>query len=243
MLSQKADFTLSDFYKCWVVVELKLSSRAKHPSKTKLETFLLKSLKQRENKIIDNNLMQCAMVLDPRFCDEVFDYKLAEAKNVLLNMYNRMKIFRTEADESTTEAVCSSSSADIFAQYLKNKTKQRNQMLDRTITDDEIFSSIDSFIQNDAMHTTDESWSILQFWEDKKKDYPALYELAMVIYAIAPTQVTVERNFSVLGYIFNDRRSNLSQKLLEDVLLIVLNQDLFELVNEEKINTLLSSGN
>lgn len=95
MMSQKADFTLSDFYKCWVVVKLKLSSRALQPSKTKLETYLLKSLKKRENKIIDNNLMQCAMVLDPRFCDEVIDSKLADTKDDLVNIWNQKSVGRS----------------------------------------------------------------------------------------------------------------------------------------------------
>lgn len=65
----------------------------------------------------------------------------------------------------------------------------------------------------------------------------------MIIHAIAPTQITVERNFSVIAYVFNARRSNLSQKLLEDILMIVLNGDLFEIVNQESIDILITSGN
>lgn len=245
MVSQKADFTLSDFYKCWVVVQLKLTIRTEMPSKTKLETYLLESLMSRKHQIIDNCLMRCAMLLDPRFCDEIIDDQLADTKDLLVNIWNQLKTFknRVYAAELTPEVAKTSSSADIFAQYIKNKIKKRNQDLDSTITDDEVLTSIDLFVKDEALQTTDDSWSIFKFWAEKKNKNPVLYELAMVIHAIAPTQVTVERNFSVLAYVYNARRSNLSQKLLENILMIVLNADLFEIVNEENIDILITRGN
>lgn len=245
MVSQKADFTLSDFYKCWVVVQLKLKSRTVKPTKTNLGSYLLKSLMKREHQIIDNSLMRCAMLLDPRFCDEIIDNQLADTKDLLVNIWNQMKAFRNHVDaaELTPEVAEKSSSADIFAQYIRNKLKKRNEDLNSTITDDEVLTSIDLFVKDEALQTTDDSWSIFKFWAEKKTKYPVLYELAMVIHAIAPTQVTVERNFSVLAYIFNSRRSNLLPKLLEDILMIVLNADLFEILNQENIDILVAKGN
>lgn len=55
----------------------------------------------------------------------------------------------------------------------------------------------------------------------------------MVIFAVASTQFVVERAFSVLSYIFNDRRTQLTSRMLEDILMICLNKYLFHQVNEE----------
>lgn len=52
MVSQKADFTLSDFHKCWVGVQLKLTIRTERPSTIKQETYLVESLMKRKLQII-----------------------------------------------------------------------------------------------------------------------------------------------------------------------------------------------
>lgn len=68
--SQKSKLTLSDFYYCWIITQLKLNNRTNQPSHTKIASHLLKSSKKREPKFLDNDLMNCSLILDPRFCDE-----------------------------------------------------------------------------------------------------------------------------------------------------------------------------
>lgn len=55
---------------------------------------------------------------------------------------------------------------------------------------------------------------------------------------MSPTQVVVERAFSTLNHVFGCHRSQLKGCLLDDILLICLNADLFELVNMEDISEL-----
>lgn len=137
-----------------------------------------------------------------------------------------------------------SSSANIFQSYMRNKGKERQTILQNTTTNDDILRSVDLFIEQEgsAEQSIDDDLSILKFWETKKKSYPILYEIAMVIFGIAPTEVTVERMFSVFGYIFNDYRSGLSQRLLEDMLIICLNPELFDEVNAENANYLMTKN-
>lgn len=68
-LAQKADITLTEFYKSWIITKLKVQSRMNRPTKTELDKYLLEAIKKREPNLIDNDLMKCALILDPRFCD------------------------------------------------------------------------------------------------------------------------------------------------------------------------------
>lgn len=244
--SQKSNLTLSDFYKCWIIVQLKLDNRLNQPSHTKLESHLLKSLRKREPKLLDKDLMKCALILDPRFCDELGETDSDKAKDILVNVWSEMKEFKKQVNDAETmaENACPTSNADIFAQYMKNKSKKRTQILEDTYTDDDVISSINTFIQHETVRGNDiqSDWTIFSFWENKKNTYPVLYELAMVIFSIAPSQATIERNFSVLSLIFELHRSNLGHKMLVDILMIVLNSDLFEIVNTEEIENSMSSA-
>lgn len=243
--SQKSNLTLSDFYKCWIIIQLKLDNRLNQPSHTKLESHLLKSLKKREPKLLDNDLMKCAMILDPRFCDELGENDSEKAKEILVKVWSQMKEFKKQVNdgETMTENASSTSNASIFAQYMKNKNKRRTQILEDTYTDDDVISSINTFIQHETVeeNNMESDWTIFNFWKKKRNNYIVLYELAMVIFSIAPSQATIERNFSVLSLIFELHRCNLGQKMLENILMIVLNADIFEMVNAEEIENLMST--
>lgn len=245
VLAQKADFCLTEFYKCWIVTKLKLQARINQSSKTKLNTILLKSMQKRENRLLDNSLMKCAMLLDPRFCDEIEGDELVQTKKMLADIWKSMKpaLSFQENEMSTSANDSMASNADIFQNYMKHKGKQRQTILQNTTIDDDILRSADLFIvqEGSVEESINDTWSILKFWATKKKNYPILYEIAMVIFGIAPTEVTIERMFSVFGYIFNDYRTALSQPLLEDILIICLNPDLFEEVNADDIKYLLTT--
>lgn len=207
---------------------------------------MLKSIQKRERQLLDNNLMKCAMILDPRFYDELEGEQAMQTKQILVRIWNLMKLLRKEEVNGTNtmnQNANMDSNTDIFRNYMKNKGKHRQSVLESTTTNDEFLDSIDLFIERENTEdcTFDDSWSILKFWESKKKSHPLLYEVAMVIFAIAPTQVTIERLFSVFAHIFNDHRISLFQPLLEDILIICLNQDLFEEVNTEDMNYLLTT--
>lgn len=244
MTCQKADLNLTDFYKCWIITKLKIQSRINRPSKTKLDESLLKSMAKRESKLIGNQLMNCAMILDPRFCDELSIEQTTQTKELLLGIWNKLKRFR-HSESNLTDGINENnvqiSDSDIFNSYMRNKNKHRQTIVECTTTNNDVINSINTFIAKETFEEpcAEDGFSIIQYWESKKKEYPILFEIAMVILAIAPTQVTIERMFSAFGHLYNDYRTSLSQKLLEDILLICLNLDLLEVVNKEDINNLL----
>lgn len=82
------------------------------------------------------------------------------------------------------------------------------------------------------------SASVLEYWQSAKQDHTELYKLALVIFSIPPTKVQIERDFSLLKFVFSDRRCSIASERLEEIMLIHLNKDLFELVNHEAIEEL-----
>lgn len=77
--------------------------------------------------------------------------------------------------------------------------------------------------------------SVLSFWENAKDTEGVLYELAMTVYAIPPTEVQIERDFSRLDKILTKFRNSLSEDMLEALLMINLNPEVFYLVKGEEI--------
>lgn len=69
-----------------------------------------------------------------------------------------------------------------------------------------------------------------------KDTEPELYKLAMVVFAVPPTEVQIERDFSDLKWIFTERRYNLSQARLEAILFLHLNKDLFYKINQKQVH-------
>lgn len=64
---------------------------------------------------------------------------------------------------------------------------------------------------------------LLHYWERRKISDPELYLLAIIVNAVPMTQVSVERLFSAMKFIYSDLRANLDPQLTEDILLIRCN--------------------
>lgn len=78
-------------------------------------------------------------------------------------------------------------------------------------------------IQFKSVPTEQRMKSFYDFWEKKKSSMPELYKLAIIANAVPMTQVSVERLFSGLSFIFSKLRGNLSPSLLDDVMIIRTN--------------------
>lgn len=79
---------------------------------------------------------------------------------------------------------------------------------------------------------------VLQDWEELKTAHPELYEVACIIYGIPPTQVTVERSFSAMAFVFNPEGAKLGQQMLENILMLKLNCGLVQSINERHLEAL-----
>lgn len=69
----------------------------------------------------------------------------------------------------------------------------------------------------------------MQFWRNRRDTDYELYNVATVIFAVAPTQVSVERAFSGLSFILNPQRTRLNADILNNIMIIRQNREIFEL--------------
>lgn len=131
---------------------------------------------------------------------------------------------------------------DLFAELDREYDGQiQNTDVDLLKEKGHIEQSINDYEQFTAGERMKSNESIHNFWEKNKSRFgQELYDIAVTIFSIPPTQASVERYFSALKYFFNDHRYNLSEDLLEYCMLIHLNPEFFEIVKTERINCLIN---
>jgi len=82
-----------------------------------------------------------------------------------------------------------------------------------------IFNEIDEYKEKRIEIDTD----LMQYWKEKQYTVPYLTKLANIVHAVPVTQVSVERSFSALKLMLNEKRYNLSAENLQKLMFIKLN--------------------
>lgn len=233
--SQHTQFTLSDFYLGWKKIERKFEKEIeKNDSTTNLATIFLSHLDLRKNVLFNHPLMLCAIYLDPRVRVFLVQNQIQISKMKLFDLFERIEALEGENSDEANKSV-NPDSFDDFDEFVKSQNHHieiESPKMDRCTfyvlleTFESTFSSI--------WHGT----NIHEFWENAKNKFPEIYTVAKVINAIPPTQTSVERAFSTLGFVFDCRRTKISEKNLENILAIKLNSNLFNTINEEEIRSL-----
>lgn len=259
VMLQKDEFTLSDFFGCLQIMNMKINQIVNSPSKkyTNLAVKLQQTLSARKSKMLDNQLMLCALYLDPRYkCEIDKDQdKVQLVKFTLENIWERVKIVKGDiiADcgiENGTPNTTSESLDSIYDEL----DQQYNSMGMRCVDANDNFHGLDLTQDRSQIAVAIEKYhrsvtvrmksseSVLEFWEKNKEEFGLeLYELASIIFAVPPTQSSVERCFSALKFMLTDRRYNLNPELLEAMLLIHLNRCEYYFLKEEEIKQLEST--
>lgn len=255
---QNQKLTLSDVYGRWLGMQLHFEACLKKSSfKTRLAEHLLKALKTRNAVIFNNPLMSCALYLDPRFQRQLLHYpeKIDEAKDNMMKIWRRLIVLKhvntglqTQTQADAPANVSSESidflfdEADAVARHVHGENQLSTQNKDTTNhsttrLDHDI--DIERIIDMFQAEVEPMNISIIEYWENIKEQEPELYQIAMVVFSVPPTEVQIERDFSALDFIFTKRRGNLSEDRLDDIFLIHLNKDLFYEVNRDELNALV----
>lgn len=249
---QKADFALSDFFGCLKIMNLKIeqmmnSSTRKH---TNLAEKLKQTLEKRKRKMLDNQLMLCAIYLDPRYKCEVDKdpEKMQLVRFTLESLWERMKLVKNGEPVQLENQEPTADDIDSMEKFFDELDEQYNSLgirsggsedglngIDYTQDKSHITKAIDKYNSSIQIRMKS-SENIHAFWEKNKEEYGfELYEIASVIFAVPPTQTSVERTFSALKFMLTDKRYNLNQDLLECMLLIHLNRDIYYRVKAKEI--------
>lgn len=236
--AQKADFTLSDFFGCWLSMKRKLT-KLMEEGDTALCHFaqtLSEKLDSRGSILLNNMAMISAIYLDPRYKFKLSPEEVQIAKNSLEDLWKRIKIAReiqpeldVPEEEDSFEDECVS--AGIPRAYYDDRAKPSTG----TFVNEILINAFERYDQTDRLHR---KHSLMAFWNERRDEEPVLYDLACIIHSIPPTQATVERAFSTLGFIYSAKRTRLKPSLLENILLIRLNRDLVEPINRRDVEAL-----
>lgn len=217
MVVQYDDCSLGDLYGAWLQAKRNLR-KIDH----ELADLLLKSMTDRESVILKHKLMLCAVYLDPRYKFLLSEEEKSTAVYHLCHLYVRiqnMKPHQENESEQTTE------NDDDFAEFLSNSARRLipNEAQALSLTESQILSKLQNFTTRPHIHY---KTKIAEYWNGIKSEEPEIYELAVAILSVPVAQVSVERGFSSLTYIFNNYRSRLAPEVLNEVLLLRLNYEL-----------------
>lgn len=257
---QAAKVNLGDFLNYWQCIRVKMEQFVKIPNRlTELPEEIIKAMDIHEPDLLNNEAVVAAMFLDPRHRHRLQDDddKKRIAKITLANLWRRQQNVNKSIEETqeNTSIVVEVPSVepiedlDYFMKLVDHSYAQKGivnvNMKDSTDTPandmTDIYLILDKFEPLPRGQRMKSSNSVIGFWETEKEANPQLYQLAMVVFAINPTEVRIERDFSALSHIFTNRRCRINMDVLEDILFIHLNRNLFKKVNEEDVKELESS--
>lgn len=223
---QNQQLTLGDFYGEWIRCRSRVSS-----INSSFSIKLLAQMKKREEKILKNEVLITAVLMDPRFSfllnsDEIrigvrhlTHLHYAINNNFQKNVESKITVTTTSPLDSDVEDVEENDLEKLL------KDEERKKITDRPVEENQTNLNISDIINNYIEKVVKgprlkSTRNILDYWKEYESERPELYKLAQVLMGVPATQVSVERLFSGLAFIYNPLRSRLSESVLEEIMLI-----------------------
>ncbi len=75
-------------------------------------------------------------------------------------------------------------------------------------------------LQEIRSHLLGDNFTIMEFWYNRKAQFPNLYAIATRIYATPVSSAASDRVFSALKLLFDDKRSRLGTSLVDDMIVV-----------------------
>lgn len=236
---QRQNLVLSDVYGVYTNCCLYLGTYEHNLAKN-----LLKEIKTRSHIILKTLPMYSCMFLDPRFQCALDPLDKEEAKKFLIRLYQKIQsdcpIATSECldnNDTTCEYILLDDSISLPAVNNVSLEENNRSLLEKMLNDKcndagrsntktiEILLEEFDFSNQKRLES---GASVLEYWVNVKDTRPELYKIASILFAVPPTDVISERNFSTLNFILNKYRNSLSDKSLEQILFIKLNKDVFQ---------------
>lgn len=249
---QDPNFTLSDFYGCWLKMTIGLENLIKDQNdRSGLAQAILTSLLNRKKQLLEHPAMICAVFLDPRFHYELNENEKNFARLNLKKIWCRLAQFKNRADGTNQNINNNLPQDDPLEQYFAGRSQPALDVSKNNSNK----SDEPNFCMgvNDFMNQVEKygsqlprlhhSTSILDYWLKKNdnslhiKDFVELQFVATTVLAIPSTQTPCERNFSDLNFVYGCRRTKLDTKILECILFIRTNRKLFEEVTKQDLKS------
>lgn len=196
-------------------------------------------LKFRRDQIDENVLVLAGIYLDPRVHKSLTNDQKIAAKEVVENIFSRIDEL-VVVDQSSasvlsqlgTASEASSSDGEPptkFGRFVKSLNPSESPMSQTS------HSVTTALIQYERTHfgeeinyMTDPTIFWLKLTKNRDTAIKTLAETALKIITCPLTEVTSERLFSMLNFVFNDLRCSMKNDLVEDILFCKWNSKVFE---------------
>lgn len=232
---QNESLTLSDFYGQWARLIVDTKKFGNHI----LARELLTQMDNRRDALLSNQVLNACLYSDPRYQKYMSRGKKNEAVSYLKQLHERIQVIesRPNADGESTSSRLSetpeddASSDDELESVLSCMMSEVNEPVILNQTNDFVSShtrSIENILLEFEGTEIPIKQKVIEYWEGEKNNNPELHKLAMIVHSVSPTQTTVERAFSAMALILSPLRTCLSDEILENLLIIRLNPELYD---------------
>lgn len=227
---------MSDFYAEWIALKLSLGKKVGCDFASKL----IQCMDDREKNLFQNQTLLAALFLDARYRVFLKDKPLDKHAAIthLTLVWKRLQELKPPAlvDEAGKLNATSSTNQnqdkyDELDTLLTSLDTTSSDSHIQTATCDQIVAMLQKFDNEmNSVQREQRTKHPMDFWEENKYKYAEIYKLAQIIFAAAPTEVSVERCFSGLAFILNKYRYSLSDENIDTILFIRLNKKVFDFV-------------
>lgn len=227
---QRQDLTIGDFYIVWANCK-NLISAINHDFATSLK----RSMQAREIKLLNNDVVLEALYIDRRLNVILNDQQCEKAKCLLKETYQMLQKLNQTAenvDGGSNPEVNQQSNDDNAVPSTSQGTHTLEILLmraERARGSSRQVRSFDMCLNELVVGPrVPINESIINHWNNAAVFNSDLAQVANTVLAAPSTQVSVERLFSSLKFILNPLRSNLTQRLIRDIMLLRQNKDLID---------------
>lgn len=220
-IMQKEEISLSDFFGGWAKVKLEMTKLGNDT----LAQRLLNEMKLREPVLFNNKVLNAAVFLDPRYQQYMPQANKDKAITFLSNLHKKLASLKQSNNDvhlPTPESIELEEFLNSMYGQIETESEGNNNKPESA--SENIETILQKFMGTKEPLTT----SVFNYWQTNVEIKPELYKLAAVIHSVPPTQTTVERAFSAMALILSPLRTRLSDKNLENILLIRLNREIFK---------------
>lgn len=242
---QKSDISLADLYGAWVDVELKLKGSFPDHQMSK---DILAAMEEKRADVIGNELVLACMYLHPRNHFVLTEAEKTIATDHITKLWTRLDTYKKENEEERRQLNHHAQNQDTgepqnnredvecssFQQLINSRTQTARESASTSTSTGQPMPSLflslrqyEATINPVSLHNDMKDPS--QFWDftkNKTTIHANLYAIARIVFAAAPTQVSVERAFSGLAFIYNPLRTRLGADRFNDIMILRQNTDM-----------------
>lgn len=238
---QKEQLLLGDFIFVWLSCKEKLSKEgstlaaAIFEEMDKMSAEVLYRSGPRTGSehwpsLMDHPVILAAVFMDPRIFTYLSASQVEVAKKHLAGLWEQLEAMNrrgaeeefheqdvedTDRDEDDQSSSSDEEEESEFMKNLKEKDARRSRTVPSRVN---IMTKLEQYYRETKM--LKKKSDVLEFWDDRKKTHPELFQLSCVALAVPATQVSVERLFSSLKFMLDPLRMAMKSKFVDDLLVI-----------------------